>query len=255
MVWKMGFSRRALAAVGVALDLVACTGAWTPSVAVEPSSGLSGYVRQIAGDFLHLPSWENLEIMAAGGGLTVVSHQYDAETVERMSGSHQVETFFDPGQWIGSAAYLVPATFVMYGVGRGSDHPRVSSLAGELFRAEILSQAVTHAIKFTAQRTRPDGTKYSFPSGHASATFAIAVTLQRRLGWKAGAPAYVVASYVAVSRLSERKHYASDVVFGVALGVASGRTVTRDVGPTRLSLAAAPVSAGAGFAFKVRSRR
>jgi hypothetical protein len=251
----MGFSRCKLAAVGLAF--VACTGAWTPSAAEtsSPAGGVSGYVRQIAGDFLHLPSWQNLEIMAAGGGLSVVSHQYDAEVVQRMSGSHQVETFFDPGQWIGSAAYLVPATFVTYGVGRWSDRARVSSLAGELFRAEILSQTVTLAIKLSAQRTRPDGTKYSFPSGHASATFAIAATLQRRLGWKAGAPAYTVASYVAVSRLSERKHYLSDVVFGAALGVVCGRTVTRDVGPARLSLAPVTVSGGVGVAFTLRDRR
>jgi membrane-associated phospholipid phosphatase len=40
-------------------------------------------------------------------------------------------------------------------------------------------------------------------------------------------PTYSVASYVAISRLHENRHYLSDVVFGAALGIASGRTVTR----------------------------
>jgi membrane-associated phospholipid phosphatase len=47
------------------------------------------------------------------------------------------------------------------------------------------------------------------------------------LGWKKAALAYVIAAYVATSRLHDNVHYASDVVFGSAVGVIAGRTVTR----------------------------
>ena len=50
--------------------------------------------------------------------------------------------------------------------------------------------------------------------------------LQRELGWKVGIAAYGVAAYASSSRLSENKHYASDVVFGAAIGMVSGRCVT-----------------------------
>jgi hypothetical protein len=47
--------------------------------------------------------------------------------------------------------------------------------------------------------------------------------IQRRFGWKAGAPLYALGGYVAVSRLQENQHYLSDVVFGAALGIVAGR--------------------------------
>jgi membrane-associated phospholipid phosphatase len=50
--------------------------------------------------------------------------------------------------------------------------------------------------------------------------------LQRHLGWK-GTAAYLVSSYVAMSRLHESRHYLSDVVFGSTLGLIVGRTITR----------------------------
>jgi membrane-associated phospholipid phosphatase len=51
--------------------------------------------------------------------------------------------------------------------------------------------------------------------------------LERHLGWKKAALAYVIAAYVATSRLHDNVHYASDVVFGSAVGVIAGQTVTR----------------------------
>lgn len=61
----------------------------------------------------------------------------------------------------------------------------------------------------------------------ASVTFASTTVLQRHLGWRAALPTYTMASYVAISRLRENRHFLSDVMFGAALDIASGRTVTR----------------------------
>ena len=47
-------------------------------------------------------------------------------------------------------------------------------------------------IKFTTRRKRPDGSNdLSFPSGHAAITFAGATVLERHLGWKKAALAYL----------------------------------------------------------------
>jgi membrane-associated phospholipid phosphatase len=88
-------------------------------------------------------------------------------------------------------------------------------------------------MKLIARRDRPiqinGGTQsstYSFPSGHATITFAAATVLQQHLGYKAAIPTYLVASYVAMSRLHDNRHYASDVVFGAAIGIVVGRSVT-----------------------------
>ena len=74
-------------------------------------------------------------------------------------------------------------------------------------------------FKQATRRSRPEGTGYSFPSGHTTVTFASATVLQRHFGWKVGLPAYAVASYVAASRVEMKRHYLSDVAFGAALGI------------------------------------
>ncbi len=73
--------------------------------------------------------------------------------------------------------------------------------------------------------------------------------LQRHYGWKVGIPAYAVAGYIASSRLSEARHYLSDVVFGAAVGTLVGRTVTVDLGKNRFAVSPLLVLRGAGLQF------
>ncbi len=90
---------------------------------------------------------------------------------------------------------------------------------------------MVQALKFTVQRERPDGSNsQSFPSGHASSAFATAAVLHRHYGWKVGAPAYALGSYVALARMSWNRHHATDVVMGAGFGIAAARTVTMTVG-------------------------
>jgi membrane-associated phospholipid phosphatase len=74
-------------------------------------------------------------------------------------------------------------------------------------------------------------------------SFASATVLQQHFGWRAGAPAYALASYVALSRVQMQRHYLSDVAFGAALGIAAGRTIT--VGHER-NLRVEPMAADGG---------
>ena len=60
--------------------------------------------------------------------------------------------------------------------------------------------------------------------------------MARTFGWKAGVAAYSTAVYVGLSRLSENKHFASDVAFGAAIGIFSGRAVMLGHGKTRLDV-------------------
>ena len=75
----------------------------------------------------------------------------------------------------------------------------------------------------------PDGSQavgYSFPSGHATLTFAAATVLQQHLGWKAAVQTcLLIATYIAMS-VQDNRHFASDVVFGATDGIIIGRSVT-----------------------------
>jgi len=118
-------------------------------------------------------------------------------------------------------------SLTVYATGRLKDQPKVSHIGMDLLRALILDEAMTQTLKYAVQRERPDGSdSHSFPSGHSSATFAVATVLERHVNWRLSVPAYLFASYVAMSRLHENKHYASDVAFGAAVGIIAGRTVT-----------------------------
>ena len=85
----------------------------------------------------------------------------------------------------------------------------------------------TEALKRTFPETRPDHSdRRSFPSGHASASFAAAASLQNRYGWQIGLPAQAIAAFVGVSRIEARKHHWYDVVVGAGIGEASGFLIT-----------------------------
>jgi len=96
---------------------------------------------------------------------------------------------------------------------------------------EVLAMA-PEGMKQIVRRKRPVPPSgklhsgFSMPSGHATISFTAATILQQHLGYKAGIPTYLVASYVAMSRLHDNVHWASDVVMGAATGIIIGRSVT-----------------------------
>jgi len=53
-----------------------------------------------------------------------------------------------------------------------------------------------------------------------------------------------VAGYVATSRLADNRHFLSDVVFGSALGIASGWTVVGRHGKSNYALMPVPTRGG-----------
>jgi len=101
----------------------------------------------------------------------------------------------------------------------------MTAVGADLFRSQLMSQGLTMVAKQAVRRHRPEGSGYAFPSGHTTVSFASATVLQRHFGWRVGAPAYALASYVAMSRVQMQRHYLSDVAFGAALGIVAGRTV------------------------------
>ncbi len=186
----------------------------------------------LGGDVKHIPRKNSIYWLAAGTGLALVVHREDNKLNRRLRGSDFADSVFKPGKYIGSLPVLLATATTTYLVGRARHSQRGQHLGMDLLEATILSEGITQAIKVSVRRQRPlreDGTRskgFAFPSGHASATFAAATVLQQHLGWKAAVPTYTMATYVAISRLHDQRHFASDVAFGAAEGIIVGRSVT-----------------------------
>jgi membrane-associated phospholipid phosphatase len=191
-------------------------------------TGVRALVKDLGRDVTHLPSRENLFWVAVGSGLALAVHPIDDNVNHALVGSKTAERIFKPGEILGELGTLLGSATAVYAVGRIKDEPRVSHVGMDLIQALLLSEGLTQTLKYTTRRERPDhSSRTSFPSGHASDTFAFATALERHLGWRYYAPAYAFASYVAVSRLPANRHWFSDAVFGSAVGIIAGRTVTR----------------------------
>ena len=231
-----------------------------PRVQSEPSFALPAddkpqpkLLKQIAIDFRNVfTTKENFWILGVGLGASLLARPVDDDIPNgrfnsELYGGNGLDRLFESGELIGGTLFQVGAALTTFTMGKATSNSEVENLGRDLIRAQIVAQGLTQGIKHTVRRTRPDeSSKTSFPSGHSSSTFATATVLQRRYGWNVGLPAYGLAGYVAASRLSENKHFLSDVIFGAALGIVAGRTVTFGIGKSRFAILPIAVPDGTG---------
>jgi hypothetical protein len=190
-------------------------------------TGVKAMIKGLFVDFKYVPSQENAFWAGLGGLLAAGVHPADEDVNHAMVNSSGAKAFFKPGAIIGAFPTLVGSATITYIVGRTKDEPKVSHVGMDLLQSLAMSEMIVQVLKFSTGRERPDhSNNQSFPSGHASDTFAFATALERHLNWKYFVPAYIFSSYVAMSRLPSNRHWLSDVVFGSSVGIISGRTVT-----------------------------
>ena len=203
-------------------------------------------IKPLGGDFKRLFLKENAGLAQLGflGALTAAP--WDANVKTAGWGDGTVHTVLKPGEIVGGMLLQSSAAFATYAAGRITNKPRVAHLGAELVRAQIVSQAVVQAVKFATQRTRPDGTTLSFPSGHTASSFATATVLNAHFGPKVGLPAYAMATWVAASRVQMKRHHVTDVIVGATVGVLAGRSVTFGVRSSRFTVNPLAVPGGGG---------
>ena len=90
--------------------------------------------------------------------------------------------------------------------------------------SNIISNVIVYPTKTFTKEIRPNGKKYSFPSGHTSTAFASAEFM--RMEYKDRSALYGVAGYLMAAatgylRMYNNKHWFSDVVAGAGVGIAS----------------------------------
>lgn len=170
----------------------------------------------------------------------------------------------------GAGNFGVAAGFYLLGRWRDDERARSTGLLG--LRALADSLIVVETLKSVFRRPRPtrqrghvriddaEGSFFeggrSFPSGHAIEAWAMATVVAGQYGHRRWIPptAYGLAGLVAVARVTERKHFPSDIFIGGVLGYLIGRHVLHEASggpgsqPRRWNLTPY-LSSGAGLTF------
>lgn len=201
-----------------------------------------------AGDFKNFFSRDTARTMSYVAIVAVAVAPWDREGVN--NGFNIPTTVFQSGNVIGNFMFQIGAGFATYGTGKAMGDKKLAYAGRDIVRAQVVSQVMVQALKYTVQRDRPDhSNNKSFPSGHSASAFATATVLQRYYGWKVGAPAYALGSYVALARMSWNRHHATDVVMGAGFGIAAARTVTMEMAKNKFSVGVQPQVGGASINF------
>ena len=196
-------------------------------------------VREDLGNFLPLlrddargvVNWNNAAIL--GGALAAaIAIRQD------LDGKVRDNTARHPQRWgngseilgrVGDPRYQIPALLAIYGVSVRREDEQLHDFTTTLISAYTINGLSVLAVKGIANTGRPsdtwNGGQYGFPSFHSSSSFAIASVVDEYYGYKASLPAYALAGLISWSRIDQRDHDLSDVVFGAALGYVIGHSV------------------------------
>ena len=237
-------ARNATAVIALSLLLPAAAFGQEKLTVAPAPSGFKGFVRDVGADYRDFLTLDNAQLAAVGGVITGVFAGVDDELASATAGPTPMA--LKPGQTYGNLAFQFPLAVTWWIAGHASDSDRASDAGRDMVRAQISALSWTYAIKYAVDRTRPNGDPRSFPSGHTSATFATAMVLQKHYGWKLGVPMFAAATYTAAERVTNNKHWASDVAFGAVIGMLSGRTVTLHLQRAQLGVQAMPLPGGGG---------
>jgi membrane-associated phospholipid phosphatase len=137
---------------------------------------------------------------------------------------------------LGAAYSLAGASGTMYLFGKATGNKHARETGWLAIEAIAHTQLVVFGIKQATNRIRPVTDEArggfwnggdSFPSGHAATSFAVASVFSYEYRDHIAVPivAYSLASVISASRVSARRHWASDIFVGGASGFLIGRYI------------------------------
>ena len=171
---------------------------------------------------------ENIAILLLGGaGSAYTRCAEDDAIASHFEGHKTFPRDFDIGVGtLGSPVthFAVAATGYMYGLAGEDDHTKNVWLS--TIEALSLSGIITTGLKVAVQDHSPNGEPLAWPSGHTSSTVAIATVMNDYYGPLVGVPLYMISGLVMWERMDNGEHWASDIIFGAAIGFTAAHTVT-----------------------------
>jgi undecaprenyl-diphosphatase len=155
----------------------------------------------------------------------------------------------DMGDWIGQGWRLAFVSIVLLAIAWVLKKPNITIVAIQTLIAHGIAALLANVLKHVIGRPRPKFVHSgdwemsfslvsgldSFPSGHSTASFAIATVLARR--FPPLAPVLLaVAIFVGLSRILRGSHFLTDVIGGAVIGILSGYLATTPVKQWRVAI-------------------
>jgi membrane-associated phospholipid phosphatase len=181
---------------------------------------------QLKSEFLSPVTTEARSVLLIGGGITIFSlffkEDIKNEIQPDVAEDHPLKktsTFFElMGRGVPNALYFIAM---------GSDYllnnnQKSLSRAKLMLKSSLYAGLVTDASKVIINEKRPNGKKYSFPSGHTTEAFAFASTIAMEHSPIWGISAGILATGVGFSRMNDNAHYLHDVLAGATIGTMYG---------------------------------
>ena len=241
----------------------------SPPVGATEAAAPSGLAHDMGLYFTAPLRWNASEWAWFGGALAAIagSHHYDTQVYTHFTkGLTPTEIANIKSDDLQDALPSVAVFLGTWGYAALIDDPSGHREAWSMLEAAGLSTINAYALKFIIRRQGPDQTSdpnewfksggRSFPSEHATASFAIGTVLaeagsddyrwlRRVLGYGLG----IGTSYL---RLKHNAHWLSDTVAGGALGIASAQfTLNHAYRNQQSNFALVPVQGGAMLTYRV----
>ena len=95
----------------------------------------------------------------------------------------------------------------------------INALLVNVFLKNIVARTRPYEVIHGLTSLVGEQSDFSFPSGHTSSAFSVAVVMFMLMPKKYGVPALIVATLIAYSRLYVGVHYPSDIIGGLIIGI------------------------------------
>ena len=185
----------------------------------------------------------------------------DVRSISQRLRSPTLDDALFVGDVFGSGEFALGLTALVYGGGALLDDAEARTTGRLLLQSLLYAEFINGMLKMSLGRSRPytgagrasfdpfslDHARTSFPSGHSTAAFAIAMTLSKRLDSPvASVLLFGMAGVTVVQRIVSDNHWLSDTVLGAVLGgVVAHAVVELEKERERRNSEVLPLGAGA----------
>jgi len=191
-------------------------------------------------------------VIGVTGGLMFADE--DIRDKAQSSRSSFSDDLAEVGEALGNGGYASLSLGALYLAGHALKNDKAKRAALLSFESFIISGALTQALKHMTGRERPnnrnestnwEGPNFdggvSFSSGHTATAFSIATIIANEYDNQPLVPplAYSLAFLAGWSRINDNKHWASDVIFGAAMGYFTSKAILKyhkGSSPNRLAI-------------------